>query len=654
MKLVDTERHDEEMRQHTEPPRLLRDDTKFASGKIAFFQYVAVAIFVFLIASFWDLQVRNPELYSEAALRNSVKSLPILAPRGKILDRDGRVIVDNHASFTLILNRQLLKQEHLRPIADGLNLDYDELVAKVKRFSTRPKYDPMVVKQELTRADVAFVNAHSDPSTFPEMELIQAHRRLYPHNGVAAHVIGYVGEVSEQELDSPDFAKYGQGDIIGKAGLERQYNETLIGTDGQRQVRVDNLGREREVIGLKDAIPGQTLQLTIDLDLQAVAELAMEGKRGAVVALDPRNGEVLAMASRPTFDASMFAGRFTTADWAKIANDPDKPLLNRATQAQQAPGSTFKPFMAIGGLETGDVDDGFRVHCAGGAYFYGRPFKCHIKTGHGPTDLHKAIAQSCDVFFYNVGNRMGIDKIAQYSEALGLGRKTGIDLPAEAPGLIPSSKWKMRTFRQKWYAGETISVAIGQGATLVTPLQLAAATGALAMGGDVRRPHLLLGKDDPGRMVPLKPENVAKVMSGMSAVVNEWGTATIARLPGIEVCGKTGTAQLASNEFIKANKATLGQSMKDNAWFVGFAPRRNPEIVVVAYYENGEHGNRAAPIVRDVIKSYFDKKYRKQQIEMAKNSAPRMMPQPSLEPAFVPPSPAEPGKKGEEPPEIIE
>ncbi len=593
--------------------------------------------------------MRNPEVYSEAALRNSVKSLPVLAPRGKILDRDGRVIVDNHASFTLILNRQLLKPEHLRPIADGLNLEYDELAARVQRFAKRPKYDPVIIKQELTRADLAFVNAHRDTATFPEMELIQSHHRLYPRDGLAAHVIGYVGEVSEQELDSPDFAKYNQGDVIGKAGLERQYNDSLIGVDGQRQVLVDNLGREREVIGLKEAIPGQDLQLTLDLDLQAVAELAMEDKRGAVVALDPRTGEVLAMVSRPAFDPSMFAGRIKPADWAKISTDPTNPLLNRAIQAQQAPGSTFKPIMAIAGLETGDIDDNFRVHCAGGASFYGRPFKCHLKGGHGEVDLHKAIAQSCDVFFYNVGNRMGIDKIAQYAEGLGLGHKTGIDLPNEASGLVPSTKWKMRTFRQKWYAGETISVSIGQGATVVTPLQLASAIGALAMGGEIHRPHLLMGKSDPGRTLKLDPANVAKVVYGMYSVVNEWGTATIARIPGIDVCGKTGTAQLASNEYVKANKATLGQTMKDNAWFVGFAPRTSPEIVVAAFFENGEHGNRAAPIVRDVIKAYYDKKLRKQQIEMARGAIPQLLPRPAVEE----PTPTETKKKPEEP-EVIE
>ena len=620
MKLVETEPQQVEIRHHAEPKRSLRDDTKFASGKVAVFQYLTVAIFVFLIASFWDLQVRNPDLYSEAALRNSVKSLPILAPRGKILDRDGRVIVDNHSSYKLILNRQMLKPEHLKPIADGLNLDYDELRARVERATLRTQYDPIIIKQELSPGDLAFVEAHRDASTFPEMELIQAQRRLYPHNGLAAHVIGYVGEVSEQELNSPDFAKYGQGDIIGKAGLERQYNESLIGVDGQLQVWVDNLGRERGGIGLKDAIPGKTLQLTLDLDLQAVAELTMEDKRGAVVALDPRTGEVLAMVSRPAYDPNVFAGRIKASDWNEIANNPYNPLLNRAIQAQQAPGSTFKPVMALAGLETGVIDDSFSVHCPGGASFYGHYFGCHLKRGHGSVDLHKGIMQSCDVFFYNVGNRLGIDRIAQYAEAVGLGHKTGIDLPHEAEGLVPSTKWKLRTTRQKWYAGETISVSIGQGATIVTPLQLASAIGSIAAGGVWRRPHLVKEKLDPGRNLKVNSDNIAKIIYGMWGVVNDGGTGGRARLPGLDVCGKTGTAQLASNQYLKGTKA--GHTMKDNAWFVGFAPRSAPEIVVVAFFENGEHGPNAAPIVRDVLKAYFDKKARLQQIEMAANGRP--------------------------------
>lgn len=596
----------------TDPNPFLRqrDDVKRAAGKIAIFQYVAVAVFLFLISGFWRLQIESPQLYSEQAERNRIKSLPILAPRGKILDRDGRVIVDNHSSFSLILSRENLKQEHLRPIADGLSLDYDELVARLRRFRKRPLYEPIIIKEELTPGEVAFVEAHRHDA-LPEMELIRAQKRLYPRDGTAAHVIGYIGEVSENELNTAEFIEYEQGDVVGKQGIERQYNKLLTGIDGERQDVVDNRGRVREVLGYKEAVPGQNLQLTLDLDLQTVAELAMDGRRGAVVALDPRTGEVLAMVSRPAYDPNRFAGRILAKHWKEIINNPENPMLNRAVQAQLAPGSTFKPIMAIAGLETGVITDSTRVHCSGGASFYGHYFRCHARGGHGTVDLRKAIAQSCDVFFYTVGNRMGIDTIAQYASLSGMGQLTGIDLPHEKSGLVPSTKWKMRNYRQKWYAGETISVAIGQGALTVTPLQLAHAIGGLATGGVWRKPHLVLDQDakEAAHKADLQVGNVLKVIDGMHAVVNGGGTGLRARIPGIEVCGKTGTAQLASNELLKGT--AIGRTMKDNAWFVGFAPNDSPEIVVVALFEAGEHGNLAAPIVRDVIKSYFDKKTRK-------------------------------------------
>lgn len=604
---------------------VIRDDPKVAAGRIAFFQYVAVAVFLFLCAGFWDLQVSNPEHYSEQADRNRIKALPILAPRGKILDRDGRVVVDNHSSFSLILSRENLRYEHLQPIADGLHLDYSELAARLYRYRSRPKYEPIVIKQELTPGELAFVEAHSDMETFPEMELIHAQRRLYPNDGMAAHLIGYVGEVSDSELNTLEFVKYNPGDLIGKAGIERQYNDLLMGVDGQRQVLVDNRGRERQLIGLKDAVPGQPLRLSIDLDLQAVAELSMEGRKGAVVALDPRSGEVLAMVSRPAFDPNKFAGKVRAADWRELAESPDKPLLNRAIQAQLAPGSTFKPFVALAALESGAIDDLLTAHCSGGASFYGRYFRCHKKSGHGTVDLHRGIVQSCDVYFYTAGNRTGIDKIAEYAKLCGFGRKTGIDIPHEAAGTVPSPEWKLRTYRQKWYAGETISVSIGQGALTVTPLQLAYAIGGLAMGGVWYPPHLRKDATDLPRPVRanLTPENVARVLQGMWGVVNEGGTGASARIPGVDVCGKTGTAQLASNKVLKNTK--LGLELKDNAWFVGFAPRNYPEIVVVALFEGGEHGNLAAPTVRDVIKAYFDKKSRGSSREM-RASAPVQTP----------------------------
>lgn len=588
---------------------LRRDDTKFAAGRIVFFQYFTLAVFFYLISGFWDIQVRNPEFYSERAERNRIKAFPISAPRGKILDRDGRVIVDNRSSFSLMLSRESLKPEQVGEVVQGLDVDSAEVSARLRRFASRPRYQPIRIKDELTRGELAFVEAHRGDPSYPEMELIPVERRLYPRNVIAAHLIGYTGEVSDTELNTAEFAKYNQGDVIGKTGVERQYNELLTGTDGQRQVVVDVHGVERQVIGLKEAKPGKPLRLTIDLDLQVVAELALEGRKGAVVALDPRNGEVLAMVSQPSYDPAQFAGRIRPAGLQELFNSPDSPMLNRVIQGQYSPGSTFKPIVAMAGLEDGKTNESLTTFCPGGAMFYGRYFACHLPGGHGTVDLHKAIVQSCDVYFYNLGNRLGIDKIAEYAELFGLGKKTGIDLPNEAEGLVPSSRWKIRTTREKWYAGETISVAIGQGALTVTPLQLANAIAGLAMGGVWYTPHVVAdpARRETPRHVEFKPENLAQVVNGMFGVVNEGGTGRLAQVAGIEVCGKTGTSQLGSNELLKGTR--LGQELKDNAWFVGFAPRQNPEIVVVAMVEGGLHGaTAAAPVARDLIKTYFEKK----------------------------------------------
>lgn len=588
--------------------RFLRDEAKYAHGKIAFLQYAGAFIFLFLLGGYWNLQIRNEELYSLKAERNRIKSLPIPAPRGKILDRDNRVIVDNHSSFSVLLSRETLKEEHLPHIAEGLDLDLEEIQALLRRHRNRPKYQAIIIKQELTPSDIAFVESHRDPDTYPELELIHTERRVYPDNGFAAHLIGYVGEVSEQELNHPDFVRYQQGDIVGKTGIERQYNDLLTGTDGQRQVLVDNKGNERRVLGMKPAVPGQPVQLTLDLDLQAVMELAMDGRRGGAVALDPRTGEVLAMVSRPTYNLAKLSSRERTRLWRDIFANPEKPLLNRAIQAQLAPGSTFKPIVALAALESGEITNDTSFGCGGGLNFFGRYFHCHNKRGHGATTLKKALAQSCDVYFYNVGNKIGIDQIAKYAEVAGFGAKTGIDLPAEAEGTLPSTRWKIRSLREKWYGGDTISVAIGQGYLTSTPLQLAHAIGGLAIGGIWHTPHLFKGQPPakPARQMDLNLENVRLVVDGMCEVVNGWGTATNSRLPGVELCGKTGTAQIASNEYQRARNIRL----KDNAWFVAFAPRVNPEIAIAVLFEEGDHGNLAGPIARDVAKAYFDKKAR--------------------------------------------
>jgi penicillin-binding protein 2 len=585
----------------------LHDDTRFAAPKIAIFQYATVVLFLFLISGFWRLQVANPDYYKERAEENRIKSMPILAPRGRILDRDGRVIVDNHASFTLILTRENLKEEHLKPIAEGLDLDLGDLQEIVRRYRTRPKYEFIRLKEEMTPADLAFVDSHRD--FFPELEISEAQHRMYPQNGMMAHLLGYTGAISLQELDTAEFAKYKPGDVIGKFGVERQYNDTLMGIDGQRQVEVDNRGQVRHVYATPTpSVPGKDLRLTIDLDLQAVAELAMDGKNGAVVAMDPRSGEILAMVSRPTFDPNKFSAHISARDLKELTDNPDKPFFNRAIQAAQAPGSTFKPIMALAALETGTIDENYTVHCPGGANFYGRYYRCHLKNGHGAVALHKGIVQSCDTYFYTVGNKMGIDDIAQYADMVGYGHATGIDLPHEAQGVVPSPAWAIHTQGRKWYAGDTISVSIGQGALTVTPLQMARAISGLAMGGVWHRPRVVKEQPDKPTEWPLNPQYVKDVVDGMYGVVNEGGTGGRAWLPNIEVCGKTGTAQVASADFVKA--AGGGRDLRDNAWFVGFAPRNAPEILVVALFEHGAEGPLAAPIVRDVMTAYFDKKAR--------------------------------------------
>lgn len=590
--------------------RMFRDDARFALARITAFQYAVVGVFAFLLLGFFVLQVWDHEANSELAERNRIKTVPVPAPRGKFLDREGRIIVDNHSSFKAILSQENLKQEHLAPIAQALGLDLDDLRASVAKAAKGPKYQPITLKSELTPGEIAFIESHRDPLSFPELDIIEAQKRLYPRDGFAAHVVGYVGEVSENELNTAEFAKYQRGDSVGKFGLEREYNDVLTGVDGQRRVVVDVSGREREVLNEKPAVPGQNLQLTIDLDLQVAAERAMEGRRGAVVAIDPRNGEVLAMVSRPGFDPNIF-GRLRKSDWNELMSNPYNPLLNRAIQGRYAPGSTFKPILAVAGLETGAITEDDSVNCSGAANWYGNTFHCHSR--HGGTSLHKAIVASCDVYFYNLGNKLKIEGIAEWAEMTGLGAKTGIDLPGETEGLVPSAKWKLRTQRDRWYPGETISVSIGQGALEVSPIQLATSIGGLGQGGRWFTPHLVktAAEPEPKHVASWNPDNVAKVVSGMYGVVNEGGgTGSAAAIPGVTVSGKTGSAQRISNALAKSGSA-LAKEMQDNGWFVAFAPRENPEIAIAVLVEAGIHGgSTAAPVAKDVIKALFDKKQR--------------------------------------------
>ncbi|HET9165239.1 MAG TPA: penicillin-binding protein 2, partial [Candidatus Angelobacter sp.] len=520
-------------------------------------------------------------------------------------------------------------------IAEGLHLPVEDVLDKIRRYqlARKPAFEPIIIKDDITPDERAFIESHRDE--FPELETLMIHRRLYPRDGFMAHLIGYVGEVSEDMLNSPKFELYERGDIVGQSGVELQYNDLLMGKDGSRRVLVNSKGKEvgRPPNANIPAVPGQKLKLTVDIDIQKAAEQAMEGKNGAVVAMDPRNGEILAMVSRPTFDPNDFAVRISAKEWTRLVEDPAHPLFNKAIQAQLAPGSVFKIVMSVAGLQEG-VAQNMRVNCAGGGVFYGRYFNCWVKGEHrvhGVTDVTKGIYQSCDVFFYTLAERLGIEKIAKWATAMGLSKKTGIDLPNEVSGTMPSEEWKMKTFRQKWYAGEVISVGIGQGAVAVSPIQLARTIGGITMGGTFYRPHVVNPEQMPPPFknvatstftmpdvvhVPIDPQNWITITNAMAGVVNppspgmpEGGTAPSAHVQGVDFAGKTGSAQVVSNMFRKS-KGGAAKQFADNSWFVGVTPRRNPEIVVAVLFEGGEHGKLAARLAAQIIKAYVEKQRR--------------------------------------------
>ncbi len=599
---------------------MLKRDEKLPAIKLTIVQCAIVGVLLVLLFGLWRLQVVGAENYRTLAEQNRIRKVPMLAPRGKLFDREGRLIVDNYPSVSCFLIRE---QGHdvnadLPMIANGLHMTVEQLQAILKKYRAAPKYQPLPLKQDITPDEQEFIEAHRDE--FTELETVDEERRLYPRDGFAAHLIGYVGEVSEDMLNSgdPRYAYYEPGDVVGRSGIEESYDALLRGKDGSRDVIVDSHGREVGKLGSEPAQAGQSLRLTIDLDIQRAAENALGERNGAIIALDPHTGEILAMVSRPAFDPNQFAVRIGRDEWSRLLADPHHPLLNKAIQAQLAPGSTFKIIMSTAGLGEGIAQD-MKVNCAGGATFYGHFFACDHH--HGVVDIQHAIPWSCDTFYYTLAQRLGIDTIAKYAHALGIGRKTGIDLPDETTGIMPSTQWKMKTFHEKWYAGETISVGIGQGAVAVTPIQLLRAISGVASGGALKRPHLVFpdqipanykqavlesfpGSDDAN--VAIAPESWQTITDGMFEAVNGGGysTAAASRLDGIDFAGKTGTAQVVGC----GDTHVKGGARTPNSWFVGMVPRRNPEIAVVVLQEHGDWGSLSAKIAQAIVTTYVNKK----------------------------------------------
>lgn len=592
-----------------------RDELELLNSRITVVLGLVLLAFGILAFGFWDHQVARSTYYQQLAERNRIREIPLAAPRGDIYDRENRIIADNRPSFNLLLTRESSPRsidETVAILAAGIDSSAAGLLERIEPHLGEPAYEPILLREDLSVEEIAFVEARR--YELPEISLEFRPRRRYVGGEVAAHLIGYVGEITQNQLNGDEFSGLRAGDIVGQSGLERQYDRLLQGEDGVRAVIVNNFGRVMETVGEVKPVPGADLFTTLDLDLQLAAEAALGDRTGVAVAMVPRTGEVLALVSRPAFDPTLFAQGIRQEEWDRLLSDPRKPLQNRAIQNRYSPGSVFKIFMAAAALEEMAIQLDEAVFCPGYGVFYGNHFNCWLGGGHGHISLHEALVRSCNVFFYNVGDRLGIDRISKYAKMMGLGRKTGIDLPGEDEGLVPSKEWKARVFDERWFPGETISVSIGQGPVSVTPLQLTWAAGGLVSGGKLVQPHLVdpeyvrrLGIEIPDlrrEEYPLSETTIDTLQEALWSVVNEAGTGTRARVRGFEVGGKTGTAQVVRKE-ISGDR----EDLEDHAWFVGFAPYDAPEIVIGVFVEHGGGGGAAAaPVAQAIMQVYFDKK----------------------------------------------
>ncbi len=582
--------------------REYRDELRARAERLMILLSLAL---VGIAIAFWSVQIAHGDRYRELAENNRLRRVPIEAPRGVVTDRHGQVLVENVPSYNLLVDGSQVKDldETVRFAAQVLSWPATELGPAAQRIKKAAGYRPVLIAENLSLAQVSRFGVAG--AQHPEFEIEVGHQRIYRQGSVTAHILGYLGEVNTADLATrPDL--YESGDLVGRKGIEARYDPTLRGRDGERQVVVDSRGRLLEEASRKPAEPGAALKLTLDLDLQQEAARLLEEHVGAVVALDPRNGEILALVSSPSYDPNVFARRLALEDWQELIEAPHHPLHNRALQSTYSPGSLFKIVMGVAGLAEGFVSPGDTVTCTGSTDFYGRRFRCWKRGGHGTVNLHQAIKYSCDTYFYRLGQRLGVDRIAKTSRLFGLGSPSGIDIAGEKSGLVPDSDWSLKARGHPWYAGETISVSIGQGPVLTTPLQMATLLATVANGGNRVTPHLVLGAEAPARPLGLHREALAAVRRGLWAVVNDGdGTARGAWLPHVEIAGKTGTVQVVS-QATWTDSNTLPFEQRDHAWFASFAPFDNPTLVIVVFFEHGGRGSQAAaPIAKALYERYF-------------------------------------------------
>jgi penicillin-binding protein 2 len=580
--------------------RIYEDLTVVRRRANAVFWIFAVLTFLAL-SYYWKVQILEHRKYLDMAEANRTRSRVLAAPRGLILDRDKTILADNTAAFKVSLVRESVKDEaaSYAAISRLLGIDEPTLRDRVALHKDLQPFEPIVIADGLTSKDVAPIESRR--RELPELLVESEPQRIYRSGTLAAHILGYLQEQTAEEIRARPERPTRPGELVGKSGIERVYDDVLRGDDGLAIEVVDSLGRVQNENARQYPVQGDDVILTIDRELQAEAERSLEGREGVIVALDPKTGEVLALASSPTYDPNRFITRFTPKEWTDLISDPTSPLENRAIRGLYAPGSIFKLVMSVAGLTFGYVTPSTTVYCSGSTQIYGAIRHCWYAPGHGAMNLSDAIKNSCNIYFYSLGRRMGIDQIALAASRLGLGRKTGIDLVGEKEGLVPSSDWKQAALKEPWFPGETISVAIGQGQLQVTPVQIALLTSLVAARGVPVRPRLVSNVPaavDPAPQADslFKESTFEEIIAGMWRSVNDGGTGAGARVDGFDVCGKTGSTQTMSRESAE-RLALAGRVIKTHSWFSGFAPRVDPRIVVTVLVEfGGGGGATAAPV----------------------------------------------------------
>ena len=584
--------------------------------------------FILLFVRLLYLQIVKGREFRRLSENNSIRLQIIDAPRGQIFDRNGKLLVDNRPSFDLsiILNDAKPLESVIQKLSGYTGIPESELMLKIKKEKCSP-YQPILLERDMGRNALAAVEVNR--LDLPGIRVDVKPQRYYPKKKSAAHLVGYLGEISPNELKSEKYQGCKRGDLIGKFGTERILDDFLRGDNGGRQVEVNVSGQVVRILKTVDAKQGQSVYLTIDNELQQTAENLLEGKAGAAMAMDPGTGHILALASSPSFDPRSFVGGISREEWNDLITNPQRPMENKAIQGEYPPASTYKILTAIAGLEEGVIDESKHFFCPGYFQYGSHTFRCWKKSGHGYVNVVKAIEVSCDVFFYNVGKRLGVDRLAWYAKACGLGSPTEITLEGEGDGLIPTAAWKKQRTGIPWQGGETMSIAIGQGYNLTTPLQMLMLTSGVANGGTLYKPLTFSEiKTASGKLIkkgeveivgkiPASSQTMELVRKGMCDVVNgDGGTARGSRIYGIEMCGKTGTAQIIGRkEDEKRYEKKVATQFKPHAWFIAFAPSDNPMIAVSVIVEHGEHGSSAAaPIAREMIKTYLSDEKTKSEV----------------------------------------